>query len=88
MTAPTTNHHAPDDGASHFKGHPMSELNQDQREALLASAAKHEDATKEIRASIQRLNEAGYTIYADKLREVVTQMIGHVDAARELARKK
>jgi len=65
----------------------MSELDQAQREALLASASKHEDATKEIRASIQRLNEAGYTIYADKLREVVTQMIGHVDTARELARK-
>jgi len=65
----------------------MSELNQAQREALLASANKHEAAAKEIRASSQLLNEAGYTIYADKLREVVTQMISHVDHARELARK-
>jgi hypothetical protein len=89
MTAPTTNHHAPDkSGAFHFKGRAMSELDQAQREALLASAAKHEDATKDVRAAISRLNEAGYMIYADKLRDVVIQMISHVDTARELARKK
>lgn len=66
----------------------MSELNEAQREALLASADKHEDAAKEVNKACDRLVAAGYTIYAKALQEVVIQMIGHVDAARELARKK
>jgi hypothetical protein len=66
----------------------MSDLNHVQREALLASADKHEAAAKEINASCDRLREAGYTIYADELREVVIGMITHVDSARDLARKK
>jgi L-rhamnose mutarotase len=65
----------------------MSELNHAQREALLASANKHEEAAKEINAAIDRLKAAGYTIYADELREVVIGMIHHVDHARDLARK-
>ena len=65
----------------------MSELNQAQREALLASADKHEDAAKEINATCDRLATAGYTIYAKALKEVAIQMIRHVDDARDLARK-
>lgn len=65
----------------------MSELNEAQREALLASAKKHEEAAKEIREIGERLLANGYKVYVNKLVEVVIQMIGHVDAARELARK-
>lgn len=65
----------------------MSELNEAQREALLASADKHEEAVKEIRKACDHLVSAGYMVYAEKLHEVAIQMIGHVDAARDLARK-
>lgn len=66
----------------------MSELNLAQREALLASANKHEVAAKEINESCDRLRASGYTVYADELREVVIGMIAHVNSARDLARKK
>jgi hypothetical protein len=66
----------------------MSELNFEQREALLASAQKHEEASKEICGTYDKLMAAGYMIYAEKLQDVVIQMIRHVDTARDLARKK
>jgi hypothetical protein len=65
----------------------MSDLNEAQREALLASAEKHEDAANEIRTIAEELEDAGYAIYGKALREVVVSMIRHVDTARDLARK-
>lgn len=66
----------------------MSELNQAQREALLASADKHEEAADDVKVACENLREAGYEIYAAILDGVVVRMIRHVDEAREIARKK
>jgi hypothetical protein len=65
----------------------MSELNQAQREALLASADLHEEAAKTVRGAVDALATHGYTVYGKELIRVVRQMIGHADAARDLARK-
>ena len=65
----------------------MKELTEAMRESLLASAQKHEEAAKEIRAVIDRLTTTGYTVYANELTKVVVGMIRHVDGARDLARK-
>ena len=65
----------------------MTELNEAQREALLASADKHEEAADDVRAIAESLADDGYNVYGAQLREVVAQMIKHVDSARDLARK-
>jgi len=66
----------------------MTDLNVAQREALLASAKKHEEAAGEIREISERLKAGGYHLYANELAGVVIHMIRHVDTARDLARKK
>lgn len=65
----------------------MNPLSTAECEALLASANKHEEAAKAIRLITDGLKDAGYTVYAKGLNEVVIQMINHVDTAREFARK-
>jgi len=64
-----------------------NELNEAQREALLASADKHEEAVTDIREVVERLLEDGYAVYAKKLREVLVDMTRHVDQARDVARQ-
>ena len=62
-------------------------LNDAEREALLASADKHDEAATEIRVIAETLQDAGYTVHAKHLLEVTARMVEHVDAARDLARK-
>lgn len=64
----------------------MNPLTAAQCEALLASASKHEEAAKEVRAIADRLAEAGYKVYAKELTMVAIKMISHVDHTRDAAR--
>lgn len=65
----------------------MSELIKAQREGLLATADKHEEAANTVNKVIEFLESHGYTVFGKELADVVGRMIAHVDTVRELARK-
>lgn len=63
----------------------MNDITEAQREALLASAAKHEEAAGKALEIAETLTRAGYLIHAKKLRACVEGMVRFVDHARDRA---